>query len=845
MITVRTIPRALAVVVVVTAALVSRPQALRAQAKSAEVEVVADSAGQPIAVNGKRVGSTPASLRVTPGSAVRIEVGAAGRARGLTLDVPEGARIKVEVTMPRDTQPLPRLRTQDEVQRELLASSAYPVPREPSAPVQPRRPGITGSLLVGGALIGGAVFAGSAGACDQAFTSPSPSGGYVGDTYYPPGAHTLGVSGSCQASAAAVGALVGTGVVHLFRRGGYRKRADAFTSAQAQFQTERAAYQRAVQEREERIRADVRKALDDDQDRRRLVAAANDRAIRASRELPLVTYLTTARGQVVGGRTNMVPPTLGIESVSFLDADGDSVVSAGERATVRVRLRNAGRGAGVNVRVEAKSEARLRFVPAEVGTLAPGEAREAVLEVVATQDVVDGQAALDITALEANGFDSDPLRLVIPVLAYRPPDLVVLGAQAVDAEGRTIIQPGVQAKVTVRVQNRGEGSADAVAVTINRGDSTLFFVDNPTAGAVAKSLGRLRPGEYRDIELEVILNRRAERFALEVAVDEGSGRYSVPRRDLGLQLNRQSQGIAQVVAVEAPRPSGGAAAAAAGSFGAADLLAGIPRVVENPNAIAVIVGNAAYQGGIPAVRFAANDAAVIRQYAERALGIRPGNILTLNNATMSQLRTVFGDRGNPRGRLANMIRPGVSEIFVFYSGHGAPDAAERKAYIMPVDADASLLSLTGYSVDVLYENLAAIGAKHVTVVLDACFSGATGGGDMLIRSASPIGIQVNDPAERFQGGNATIIAAAEGQQLANWYDEKNHGMLTYFFLKGLQGAADKDADGAVSVDEMRTYLTDPAYGVPYEARRLHGRDQTPQIFGTGSRILRPKAGDQP
>lgn len=820
--------------------LLAMPLTLAAQGNQlAEIEIAADSSGQPIAVNGRQMGVTPATVRIPPAAGVRIEVGRGARMRGLTLDVPASARIKVEMTMPRDTQPLPRVRTQEEIQRSLSASNNYTVPSAPVAPIAPRRPGFFGSLVIGGALIGGGAFVASSGACDQSFTSPAPSGGYVDGKYYAPGEHTLGVAATCQAGAAAAGALIGAGALHLIRRGSYKSRQTNFASAQARHQTAQVAYERSVQDRDRLLRQDVQKALDADQAQRVAVASNNDRAIRANQELPLVTFLNTTRSQVVGGRTNMVPPALRIQSVSFEDADGDSVISAGERATVKVRLQNTGRGAGVNVRVDAKSTSRLRFQSALVGTVAAGDIREAVLEVIATQDVTDEQAALDITLVEANGFDSEPLRLLVPVMAYRPPNLSILGAQAVDAEGRTVIRPGSQATVTVRVQNRGQGLAETVRLTIALGDSTMFFADNPTMNVVTRDLGRMRAGAFQDVKFEVIVNNRATRFALNASLTEQSGRYSLAPRDLGLQLNRPQQSIAQVVAVEAPRPVVGGAGVVPGTFGS-DLLLGIPRVAENPNAFAVIIGNSQYLGGIPPVQYAANDAAVMRQYAEQSLGVRPGNIEVLNNATMSQLRTMFGDRGNPNGRLRNRIRPGVSEIFVFYSGHGAPDAAERKAYIMPVDADASLLSLTGYSVDVLYENLAAIGAKHVTVVIDACFSGATGGGDMLIRSASPIGIQVNDPAQRFQGGNATIIAAAEGQQLANWYDEKNHGLLTYFFLKGLQGQADADKNGEVSVTEMRAFLTDPAYGIPYEARRLHSREQTPQVFGSGEWTLRSK-----
>jgi len=133
------------------------------------------------------------------------------------------------------------------------------------------------------------------------------------------------------------------------------------------------------------------------------------------------------------------------------------------------------------------------------------------------------------------------------------------------------------------------------------------------------------------------------------------------------------------------------------------------------------------------------DAAAMRLYAERALGIQPGNIVMLDDASLSDMKRMFGERGNPAGRLKHLVIAGESEVFVFYSGHGAPDPGTKSAYLMPTDADANALSLTGFSVEVLYENLAALGAKHVTVVLDACFSGASGDGEMLITSASPLG----------------------------------------------------------------------------------------------------------
>jgi hypothetical protein len=78
-----------------------------------------------------------------------------------------------------------------------------------------------------------------------------------------------------------------------------------------------------------------------------------------------------------------------------------------------------------------------------------------------------------------------------------------------------------------------------------------------------------------------------------------------------------------------------------------------------------------------------------------------------------------------------------------------------------------------------------------------------------------------------------------GQQLANWFPEQQHGRLTYSFLKGLQGRADGDGDGRVSVGEMKAWLQDGQV-LSDEARRLFGRDQTPQVLGDVLRVLRPR-----
>lgn len=76
--------------------------------------------------------------------------------------------------------------------------------------------------------------------------------------------------------------------------------------------------------------------------------------------------------------------------------------------------------------------------------------------------------------------------------------------------------------------------------------------------------------------------------------------------------------------------------------------------------------------------------------------------------------------------LAVYLKPGRSDVFVFYSGHGAPNT--ETGYLMPVDADPTALAISGYPLGTLYDNLAQLEARSVNVAIDACFSGATGAG---------------------------------------------------------------------------------------------------------------------
>ncbi|MBT6387446.1 MAG: caspase family protein, partial [Alphaproteobacteria bacterium] len=123
---------------------------------------------------------------------------------------------------------------------------------------------------------------------------------------------------------------------------------------------------------------------------------------------------------------------------------------------------------------------------------------------------------------------------------------------------------------------------------------------------------------------------------------------------------------------------------------------------KNKYAVAVIVGNKAYQGRIPSVDFAHNDADAMRRYVEDVLGYDGENIIDLRDASKAKIETAFGNERSHEGKLWRYLDPrGRSDVVVFYSGHGVPGLKDKRGYLLPVDADPEAPEINGYPLDTL------------------------------------------------------------------------------------------------------------------------------------------------
>lgn len=219
----------------------------------------------------------------------------------------------------------------------------------------------------------------------------------------------------------------------------------------------------------------------------------------------------------------------------------------------------------------------------------------------------------------------------------------------------------------------------------------------------------------------------------------------------------------------------------------------VKTVADKKYAFAVIIGNENYQR-VAKVEFAKNDAKVFGEYCNKTLGIPESNIRSYTDATYGTMKAALNDLQN----LATAFNGGIDVIF-YYAGHGIPNEKDQSAYLLPVDADGTQTDVC-LSTKTLYETLGNLNARHVVVLMDACFSGAQRGDGML---AAARGVALKTKEDKLSG-NMVVITAASGDQTAYPYKEKGHGMFTYFLLKKLQ----EDKNLYIHLGDIYDYISE-------------------------------------
>jgi tetratricopeptide (TPR) repeat protein len=214
---------------------------------------------------------------------------------------------------------------------------------------------------------------------------------------------------------------------------------------------------------------------------------------------------------------------------------------------------------------------------------------------------------------------------------------------------------------------------------------------------------------------------------------------------------------------------------------------------------ALLIGVSKYEKPELSLQFAERDASVFADFLKspRAGGLAVNNVLLLTDskATTAAVRLGFQDFLKRRATKADTV-------IILVAGHGTVDG--KDAYILTYDSDPQDLKSTALPMAELQslfeEQLTKVG--RVLLFVDVCKAGTIG----TIQNNT-----VNATVENFKNldGELLGIMGSRRKELSREGPEfgGGHGAFSYFVIKGLEGAADENGDGAVTGEELIRYVT--------------------------------------
>lgn len=223
-------------------------------------------------------------------------------------------------------------------------------------------------------------------------------------------------------------------------------------------------------------------------------------------------------------------------------------------------------------------------------------------------------------------------------------------------------------------------------------------------------------------------------------------------------------------------------------------------LIEVGNKRAVLAGINKYQGSISSLKFSAND---INGFYEILVDPKKGEYNSNNVKVLSDIHEEKPQRNNIISKLANMARSADPEdsILFYFSGHGYEK--NEKSYLLCSDSYSNTLEETAIPTEQIRGIMEGSLARVKILIIDACHSGA-------IKGVKDSGVMTKSFFETFfpaPEGFVVLTSCKLGEYSYEW-NEKEHGVFSYYLLEGMKGAADKDGDRVVTITDAHKYTSE-------------------------------------
>lgn len=262
---------------------------------------------------------------------------------------------------------------------------------------------------------------------------------------------------------------------------------------------------------------------------------------------------------------------------------------------------------------------------------------------------------------------------------------------------------------------------------------------------------------------------------------------------------------------------------------------------------ALLVGIDQYEDpDISKLDFAVADVKAVAADLVSRLGYPPDNVKVMTSDVAGGLdRPTNVNVAKRLEYLAQKIGP--NDTFLFYfSGHGYQRGEDRH-FLGTVNADPTnieTLELSSLPLRLLQEKMKKIQARTVVFFIDACRNnperGGKGDAANALQGSFARDLQVVAASARSGlAGSAVFFACSEGQRAWEWR-EQQHGVFSYYLLKGIEGAAAEK--GELTVSSLGDYVQRQVMRWAEE----RGKQQKPDVETKGAaRIVLGRLGAGP
>jgi hypothetical protein len=355
--------------------------------------------------------------------------------------------------------------------------------------------------------------------------------------------------------------------------------------------------------------------------------------------------------------------------------------------------------------------------------------------------------------------------------------------------------------VEFEVKNEGTAVAQGVEIDLSGHAAIVGGLKTPV------SLGLLQPGEVRRVSVggKVGAVSNIEQAELICALRASANVELPTAKKFFVAIRPDRSDAVEVLSVDV------------------DQLPAMNGKAAQPQAVGIAVGVGTFRDpAIPSRKFATHDAEVMGAYFKTILGIPPDKVKVVidGDGLKDDLADVF-EQWLP-------TQVGAKHTaYIYVSGRALVDQETGAVSLLPYDGTMASASRT-FSLARLERALTHASLKQAVLMLDLSLEPVAGSG-----STSTTMPRWSHQDSAGENDRLMIMVGNSALQEAQAYQPGQHGLFTYFLLKGLRGAADLDKNGTVVTGELCAYV----HGQVEAATRMQSSNaqQTLCIPGTGER----------